>query len=177
MRVTWTDIDLRSLTERAFRAKAGHGLIPAIAMLICPPSFAQSDPGPVELTLFGGHGFGGTFETRSGDNIEVDDGSNFGVIFDYEEGPDTQWEVLYLKQSTSVDTLALGSLRPSIDTEIHYLQGGGTYGGTTGGFRPFLSGTAGLTYIDPNAANTRSDTFLSISIGGYKGGYCLAVFP
>lgn len=154
-----------SLKKRSFGTRPAHRLTILMTSLICGQSFAQSDAGPAELTVFAGLGFGGTFQTESEIDIKLDDDSSLGIIFDYEEGPDTQWEVLYLRQDTAADTSALFTSQPSIDTEIQYLQGGGTFRGSGNRLRPYLAGTVGLTHIDPVGGNTRSDTFWSISIG------------
>jgi hypothetical protein len=137
-----------------------------VATLASAPTFSQSEVGPAELTLFAGNGFGGTFQTESGADVRLDDDSSFGLIFDYEYDTNTQWEVIYLEQTTAADTSALFPTRPSIETDIKYLQGGGTYRGSGDGPRPYLAGTLGITRIDPSGESTRSDTFWSLSIGG-----------
>lgn len=129
-------------------------------------SLAQTEARPAELTFFAGAGFGGTLTTESELDIRLDDGSSLGILFDYEEGPNTQWEGLYLQQDTAADTSDLFSAQPSTDTRIQYLQGGGTFRGDGERLLPYVAGTLGLTRIDPSGANTRSDTFWSISIGG-----------
>ncbi|MGD8808789.1 MAG: outer membrane beta-barrel protein [Gammaproteobacteria bacterium] len=131
------------------------------------PSLAQTDETrPAELTLFAGLGFGGTFETESGDDVRLDDKSSLGIIFDFEEGPNTQWEFLYLHQDTAADTSELFTSRASIDTTMQYLQGGGTFRGNGERVRPYVAATGGLTRIDPSGPDTRSDTFWSFSVGG-----------
>ena len=112
-----------------------------VATLASAPTFSQSEVGPAELTLFAGNGFGGTFQTESGADVRLDDDSSFGLIFDYEYDTNTQWEVIYLEQTTAADTSALFPTRPSIETDIKYLQGGGTYRGSGDGPRPYLAGT------------------------------------
>jgi len=129
-------------------------------------SFAQEDERPSALTLFAGEGFGGTFQTESDVDIGLYDNSSWGIIFDYDDGPNNQWEFLYLEQGTAADTSLLTPEEPSIDTDIQYLQGGGTFIGSGEKVRPYLAGTAGLTRIDPYGSNTRSDLFWSLSIGG-----------
>jgi hypothetical protein len=149
-----------------FASKVANWVALPAASLVWAQSLAQSDTDRAELTLFLGHGFGGTFATESEIDVRLDDHSSLGIIFDYEESPNTQWEGLYLRQNTSANTSALFSLQPSVETDIQYLQGGGTFRGSGERARPFVAGTVGLTHIDPSGANTRSDTFWSISIGG-----------
>ena len=134
--------------------------------LVSAEGFAQSEAGPASLTLFGGQGFGGTFETDAGIDIELDDDVSLGFIFDYDQNRDTQWEVIYLRHDTMAETQDVFASRPLVNTEIQYFQGGGTYRGGREKVRPYLAGTLGLTRIDPSGANTESDTFWSISIGG-----------
>ncbi len=137
-----------------------------IASLGCTQTFAQTQERPSQLTVFAGQGFGGTFRTESDTQIRLDDDTSWGIIFDYDEDANAQWEFLYLEQRTAADTSAVTPLEPSVKTDIQYLQGGGTFIGSGTRVRPYLAGTAGLTRIDPYGASTRSDLFWSLSIGG-----------
>lgn len=150
---------LTALRAAAFMASLGFS-----------QAFAQTEEtkeeSPAALTLFAGQVFGGTFQTESGVDVRLEDDSSFGVIFDYDEGANTQWEFLYMEQRTAADTSDVSQSEPSIGTDIQYLQGGGTYIGSGGRARPYLAGTAGITRIDPVGANRHSDMFWSLSIGG-----------
>lgn len=156
----------QSTTSGPYKA----GTRPLILIALCllgSNALAQSDDPSSSLTVFGGLGFGGNFETDVDIDIELDDGANLGLIFNFNETSTTQWEVIYLRNETAAQTQDLFSTRPSIDTEIQYFQGGGTY--TSGGsakVRPYVAGGFGLTNIDPRGQNTESDTFWSLSIGG-----------
>ena len=138
-----------------------------LGVLASSASLAQTTEGPgVDLTIFGGTGFGGEFVTDSDIEIPIKDGSTFGVIIDFEYDDETQWEIFLLEQDAASDTSDLPGFGPTVDTDIISLQGGGTY--LTGGdkVRPFVAGTLGLTHVDPRGVNTNSDTFWSLSVGG-----------
>ena len=138
-----------------------------LSLLIGAQSHGQStDGGRTELTVFGGYGFGGHFLTESGQQANLDGGNDLGIIVDFEYDASAQWEFFYLQQDTSVDTAAITAHRRSVDTDIRFLQGGGTYRGTGEKVRGYLAGTVGLTHIDPHGPGTDSDLFWSLSIGG-----------
>lgn len=137
------------------------------AIFIGTAAQAQTETGSgTDLTILAGYGFGGDFVTESDLVIDLDGGKDLGLILDFEYDDQTQWEVLYLQQDTSADTSNLTTSRASIDTDIRYLQGGGTYRGNGERVRPYIAGTVGFTHIEPHGENTESDTFWSLSIGG-----------
>ena len=127
---------------------------------------AQSNFDKFELTPFGGYRFGGTFEdTESGATIELDNDTSFGLIFNIRESANTQWEIIYSRQTTQADTSGLDIPEQSLDLDVHYFQGGGTYQGTSDRVRPFLSATIGGTFIKPGSSSYDDDAFWSFSVG------------
>lgn len=150
----------------SFGAVLRAALCFAAASAATVPALANDDGGRFGLTLFGGRGFDGSFETASGENIELADDATYGFIFNLREDASTQWEAFYLRQDTRADTTELEGFAQSVATEIHYLQGGGTYEGTGERVRGFASGGIGLTHIRPLGTSTKNDTFVSLSVGG-----------
>ena len=127
---------------------------------------AQSNFGKFELTPYGGYRFGGTFDdTQSDTTIELDNDTSFGLIFNIREAANTQWEIIYSRQTTLADTSGLDIGEQSLDLDVHYFQGGGTYQGTSDRVRPFLSATIGGTFIEPGSSSYDDDVFWSFSIG------------
>ena len=133
----------------------------------------QSSPGNFEITPYGGFRFGGSFEDIDLDqSADVDDDATFGLILNLRESGNTQWELIYSQQNTSVDTTEFSFSEPSLDVDFQSLQIGGTYMGEGQLARPYVAATLGGTYISPGSSELDSDTFWSFSIGGG-----LQVFP
>ena len=110
--------------------------------------------------------FGGTFADIDADlDAELDDGAHLGVILNLRESANTQWELIYSRQSTDVDASAFSPATPTLDVDLQYLQLGGTYLGEGERVRPYVAATIGGTRIAPSLGNLDSDTFWSGSIG------------
>lgn len=152
----------------------GRGVAAAFLLLCLTGSaFAQSSPGNFEITPYGGYRFGGSFKDIDLDlSADVDDSAAYGLILNLRESGNTQWELIYSRQSTAVDTTEFTYPDPSLDVDFQNLQIGGTYMGEGQLARPYVAATLGGTYISPSAADLDSDTFWSFSIGGG-----LQVFP
>ena len=128
-------------------------------------AFAQS-PGNVELTPLVGIAFGGTFADIDADlDAELDDGVHAGLIVNLRHSANTQWELIYSRQSTDVDASEFSPATPTLDVDLQYLQLGGTYLGEGERVRPYLAATLGGTHISPTLGDLDSDTFWSASIG------------
>lgn len=134
----------------------------AIAV-VALPAHAQTGPGFFEITPYGAYSFGGTFtDTESSTEVKLQDSSTFGLLLNFRQTADTQWEILYSLQNTEAEVLG----ESMADVNVHYLQGGGTYQFDSGRVRPFMSATIGGTHIDAESDGFGSDTFFGFSIGG-----------
>jgi len=143
-----------------------HLLLVFLALIVSTTATAQSDHGGIEFTPYGAWSFGGTFnDTESDASLSTNDSSSFGLILDYRESANTQWEVIYSFQSTDVAVSGVPNVGSTLDLDVHYLQAGGTYLGDAGKVRPFLSLTAGVAHFDVKDAGFDSDSFFSFSIG------------
>lgn len=143
------------------------GFAAALLLLVTGPALAQSSPGDFEITPYGGYRFGGSFEDLDQDlSADVNDNGSFGLILNLRESGNTQWEMIYAQQNTSVDTTEFSTAVPSLDVDFQSLQIGGTYMGEGELFRPYVAATIGGTHISPGSAELDSDTFWSFSIGG-----------
>jgi hypothetical protein len=138
----------------------------AITVLWCATATAQEKPFNFEITPYGGYRLGGTFDEADSDrSIELDDGNSFGIILNFRQSADTQWEILYSRQETSADTNSLESGDQRLDLSMEYLQAGGTYEGGGEYVRPYLAVTIGVTRVEVSDAGFDDDSFFSFSIG------------
>jgi opacity protein-like surface antigen len=127
---------------------------------------AQDDKARFELTPFGGYRFGGTFEVSdSSDSYDFNDSSSFGLILNFPHRADTQWEILYSKQSTEAEFSAATPNDPVIDVELQVLQLGGTYQFEGDMVLPYIAATLGATHARVSSTGSSSDTFWSGSFG------------
>ena len=137
-----------------------------LALLAAPAAQAQEGTYKFELTPFAGFATGGEFEDlASSTSLELDDSSSFGLILNIRESANTQWEILYSLQATETDTTALPISGSSLDLDVHYIQGGGTYLFDGDAARPFLAATIGAAHFEPGLSGVDSETFFAFSIG------------
>jgi len=123
-----------------------------------------------ELTPYLGYRIGGEFEQQNGSQkYELDEGNSAGLIFNVvAHDVNTQWQVLYGQQRTSLKTPLSFDPSARLGLDVEYFQFGGTYlfdddGDDT---RPFIALTAGVTHFGPTLAGVDSESFFSGSIGG-----------
>jgi hypothetical protein len=138
-----------------------------IALILATTANAQSDLNGFEITPYAAYSFGGTFNENDGStSLSTSDSASFGLILNFRESANTQWEVIYSLQNTDVAISDLQSGSSTLDLDIHYLQAGGTYHADSDKARPFLSLTAGAAHFDVKNDGYDSDTFFAFSIGG-----------
>ena len=154
-----------ALSSRTIFTIALRPLVIALALLASSlPAMVQA----VEITPFIGQRYGGSFvDANTGATFQVADANAFGLVFDFDTEPDKQIEVLLSRQNTylsSNDPLFTGN--PLFDLTIDYYHIGGLY--MLPDFdrvRPFVSGTFGLTRMDPKRADLTTETRMSLSLG------------
>ena len=146
--------------------KTIKAVLACLALLAGSDANSQEKDFAFELTPFAGFAFGGEFNDMNGsDTLELEDDASFGAILNIRESANTQWEVLYSRQATEANTTALPIATPSLDIDVHYLHGGGTYQGGGTYARPYLAATLGATHFEPSLPGFDSETFFSVSIG------------
>jgi hypothetical protein len=124
---------------------------------------AQPETRRFELTPYAGYRFGGEFEAQdSSVSVKLVDAASAGLIFNMRESANTQWEAVYSRQKSSVDTSVPA---PSTDVQMEVLQGGGTYEFNARAGHPYLAATLGGTRISPRVPGLNGDTFWSMSLG------------
>jgi len=148
-------------------------LIVPVAGIVVVGSFspavdAQENQYRFQLTPFAGYRFGGTFEDSETEvEYELDDSPSFGLILNFPSKGNTEWEIYYSKQSTEVDVAGFVPGENALDMDVEYLQVGGTYlFEQSKNTAPYFVATAGVAKMDPDGANTKSDTFFSVGVGG-----------
>ncbi|MGB7972172.1 MAG: porin family protein, partial [Candidatus Deferrimicrobiaceae bacterium] len=140
--------------------------VPLVALLVFLPAPAQADWG-MEITPFAGFRIGGSFtDNTTGLDLDVDDGGSFGLILGLPATHESDYELFYSFQKTTLQGEGLFAGEPLFDLTIHYLHIGGTYLFSGEKVRPFISGGIGLTYFSPDAPGLDSEIDFSLSLGG-----------
>jgi hypothetical protein len=130
-------------------------------------SIAQEEAFEYEITPYAAYRMGGSFEEKDGSgDIDINDSSAQGILFNIAANPNGQYEFIYARQRTDADTSGFFAGDPTIDMNVEYLQLGGTYLFDGDSARPFVALTAGVTRFDPELPNSGSETFFSASLGG-----------
>lgn len=127
-----------------------------------------------ELTPYAAYRFGGELESPENDagatrEFELSDSRAYGLIFNIRTAAaNAQWEALYARQPTEIETQAAFVGGPLLQIDVDYLQFGGTYLFDDKSNRtiPFIALTAGIARLDPGVAGMDAETYLSGSIGG-----------
>lgn len=117
-----------------------------------------------EMTPLIGYRMGGSFTlSDTGQHVNIDDHGSFAVVLGLRSDEESQYELLYARQSTS---LFSGATLPPAGVDIEYLHIGGSYiPDNDFAVRPFLSGGLGLTRFSPDPATARENTRPSASLG------------
>jgi len=139
-------------------------LLAATSALAAPPDGALE----FEVTPLIGFTMGGKFTDESTDaTLRLKESANFGIILDVKDVGEAWYEFYYSRQRTQLkgsQNSSIGS--PPFDVNIEYFHLGGTYGTRYENVRPFIAGTLGVTYMNPDDSALDSDTKFSISFGG-----------
>jgi hypothetical protein len=144
--------------------------LPVLLLLLAyvPTIQAQDMDYVVQITPFAGYRFGGTFEDKD-DEQEYDlaNNSSYGLIVNFPSVNNTEWEIYYSRQETDLDIAGFQTSGDALPMTIEYLQLGGTYlFEPAGKAQPYFVATIGATRAEPDAPNTRSDTWFSFGVGG-----------
>lgn len=141
-------------------------LIAFVVLGYTPLTAAQSAPARFEITPFAAYRVGGDFTEQNGNTVfDLDESSAYGFTVNGRVAHNTQWEFLYAKQDTEVDTQGLFVDDPLFDLDVEYYHGGGTYLFDGTHTRPFIAMTLGMSRFDPGPAEFDSESFFSASLG------------
>jgi hypothetical protein len=136
-----------------------------LAILVMSPI---SPARATEIAPFAGQRFGGSFvDANTGTTFEFADDAAFGVILDFYSKPREQIEVYLSRQDTRLTTGGTFTGDPLFDLTIDYYHIGGlVMFGDDERIRPFMTGTFGLTQMDPDRADLTTENRPSIALGG-----------
>lgn len=153
-------------TRREVRKLATSGSTALIALcgLIAAPAVQaqdQEEPNTFEITPFIGWMAGGAFEEPATNELDVEDETNYGIFLNLiADVPERQYELLYAKQSSAVEDLAM-------DLELQYLHIGGTVAyPQTEHVIPYFGVTVGAARFTPDLPGLDDETKVSFSVGG-----------
>ncbi len=127
------------------------------------PLLAQT----VEITPYYGYQFGDGFLVSTGE-VNYKAGQNWGVIFDIEIEDDLKFEFFYSRQNTELRFrgAGLGIQETLSDMTVQYFHGGILYEvDASDRVRGFFTGTAGLTFFDPERREFDSEWKFSVAGG------------
>jgi hypothetical protein len=111
--------------------------------------------------------FGGGFEDANTDaHIHLDESAGYGLVLDFDIQPDRQVEIYLSRQRTKMSSGGPFTGNPLFDVSVDYYHIGGLYQFEGERLRPFISGTLGLTRMDPQRADLRAETRISAALGG-----------
>jgi len=129
--------------------------------------FAQQVVARFEVTPFVGYRIGGTFvDSVSDAEIELDEGSSFGIALNMRAEANTQYELTFSHQDTEFDFGSIAAPTTNLKVAVDYLQLGGTYLWDGELSRPYFVATLGLARVDPDDAIFNAETYFAFSIGG-----------
>lgn len=114
-----------------------------------------------EITPFYGYMAGGEFESPvTNTDRDLDEGNNFGVIFNAAVDEWRHYEVIYSMQSTEIDGT------PPIDLDVQYLQLGGTVSNPDAEHViPYFGITIGVARFSPDQSGLDAETKPALTIG------------
>jgi hypothetical protein len=145
------------------------GIAAAVAGIAVPT--ARADEGPAfEATPFVGYRVGGRFEGErpldsSEFEVDVKDGSSFGLDLGLYRDETSFYELLYSRQEAGLDSRE--AALAGVDVRTEYLHFGGTLlFPRDRGYVPYLSLTLGATRLNALGGDYDSETNLSASVGG-----------
>lgn len=122
----------------------------------------------IEMTLLGGHLWGGNYSISSG-RIELGSGQSFGMIIDIpvKETPGLMAEASYfrVRSSLSYQEQSIDPLMKLFDMTVHYFQAGGLYQEKVGDFFPFGTAAIGAVFFNPQDNNYSNEWLFSATLG------------
>jgi len=120
-----------------------------------------------EITPSFSYRFGGGFEdSYTGADIHLDESAGYSLIMDFDIQPDKEIEVYMGRQRTTLSSGGPFTGDPLFNVVVDYYHIGGLYLFATDGLRPFVTGTVGITRMDPERPDLKSEARISASIGG-----------
>ena len=136
-------------------------------LLLSLPAAAQESNFGFEITPYIGYRIGGEFDNdEGGTNLDLDESSSYGLIFNWPSKGNTEWEIFLSRQRAELDVAGLFINQPVIDLDIDYIQLGGTYLFDGDRTIPFFVATIGASRFDPEESGLDTETYFAFTAGG-----------
>ena len=119
----------------------------------------------VEVTPFVGFQFGGGFDTREGD-LTIDPSANLGLVVSLRTRHDGLVELLYSRQTTTLEADGLLQSGDLFDLSVEYLHLGGLWEIRSDRTRPVLGLSVGATRLSPGESGIDDEWAFSAGISG-----------
>ncbi len=119
-----------------------------------------------ELTPFYGYRFGGTIETCSGEDTDLEGGPSYGVALDFApyDSDEIKMELLWSRQDSSLDLEGGGGF-DHLDILVDEFQIGGVYENGRGRFRETITALVGATVFSPDQGEREARLSFGIGLG------------
>jgi len=138
-------------------------IVASLALAALAPQAGAQDQSysQYEITPFYGYMAGGEFENPvTNTDRDLDEGNNFGIIFNAAVDQWRHYEVIYSTQSTEIDGTS------PIDLDVQYLQIGGTVSNPDAErVIPYFGITVGAARFSPDQSGLDAETKLALTIG------------
>ena len=136
-----------------------------LVVVLAAGSAAPALAGSFELTVLGGLRMGGEFEDPStAESLWLDASPSFGLAVGFPLDADRTLEVVWTHQEGRVG--GTSNEGGPVDLDLDTVGVGGTYEWSRGMWRPFVSGTLGVTILSPEQAGLDREALLTGTLGG-----------
>jgi hypothetical protein len=118
-----------------------------------------------EISPFYGYRFGGSFETSSGQDTDLEAGRSFGLSLDYApHDSDVRLELFWSRQESGLDLDESGG-RSHLDMTVDEFMLGGVYEEGRGRLRGTVTALVGATVFDPDSGDLQARFSVSLGLG------------
>ena len=136
-----------------------------LVMVVATSPAAPAVAGSFELSVLGGFRLGGELEDAStGEYRSVEASPSFGLAIGFPLEPERILELVWTHQEGQVEGASADGGPVGFDLDTIGI--GGTADWRRGAWRPFLSGTAGLTILSPEQPGFDTAALFTMTLGG-----------
>jgi len=131
--------------------------------LVSPPILAEG----TEISIFNGYRTTSSVEDSStGDKLNLDETSSYGIIVAKDYGSKHVMEFLYSKQDTDLKNVTTYPNTKIFDLDVEYFQIGGSQIWADDKLDKFFGATLGVVHFDPVDTGYADTTRFAMSFGG-----------
>lgn len=135
----------------------------ALAALLATAGVPAARAGDLQLTLLGGVRIGNLESSATSGSEWLRENSTLGLAFGWPDGSDRTLELIFTHQETALE--GPDDARP-VGLDLHTVGLGGTYASLEhAGWRPFVSGTGGLTLAIPESSDYDVNLYATLTVG------------